>query len=282
MKYISRIDELKSTTLLNAADRLSRLGHINRSNVIRSYAETTKTKEIEERQAEINRNLITEEEKLKNAAILSTPFKLQIPKEGLSSDKIVVNGVEYTDVEIMYYTNFYLTGLYCTQTEIGYDEFLESNELSFDIVPVFGYVTTETNRPYSKDQKVAIRNAVTQYLEPFNVHVSLNYAIDELTNNSLYVNPDELENDLYRNSTIRNSDSYIPQYNARKLLLTKRSQARLLSTEIKKAMSDDGVIFKLLHKRFKDKDDFDHHVVLSALQKAVMNKLSLNVLYSED
>ena len=293
MKHIKRIDELKSDTYKQAGEKLLRYGHSTRGQKLASYGSIIRAeeirKEIADAEANLESDIIKLENELKNKSLCSNAFKLKVNIPPTQPEKIPGGYNFKTNTSISSDTNFYLMDFDCPQLWDGIGEYLNADWFGIEFLPHFSFVDVvekelEPNPMWPNEGKKFIKMAKIRDFEPFRVGVSLKSEICAYADDFLNMSPKEIEDQLYGRANSFISETYNDFINRdAKHPLTNRQDARLLLNEIKKTFSDNGKIFKNVYKMFRDQqgEEFDYHAVLSAFQRAVMSKISINLLYSE-
>lgn len=280
MKYIKHIDELKSDTYRLAGQKLQTIGHPTRANSLIKYGDAIRSKEVEkmviDAQAKLDTDLILLDDELKKKSLCEKSFKLRV--KASNSGGISVD------------TDFYLTGFFCPQASYGIRDYIANEWLGVEIMPIFSFVDiVEENIlpnklwPNEKSEKVKVAKIIK--IQPFRLGVSTSIDISEFEHIAIGRTSKDIEEMLYDKATVFTDETYNDYNNICEIhwMLTSRKDARLIADEFKKTFSDDGEMFKEFYKMIKDQDIFDehYHAILSAFQRAFMNKLSLNKLYSE-
>jgi len=281
MKYLKRIDELKSEVYNQAAVRLGNLGHKKRSSDLAQYSKDTKIKEIEAEQekaiSEYEYSYSVCKEELEGQRI----FKLNVPD---LENRVSQGGGYVTKKEKIKLfssnTEFYYDGIFCDEQDMYWHDFIENSEsnINFRFVVMFKYIAKKTTREYIHGVQSEISKAYIDTIEAFSINIDTHTELEELAKNLLS------EDTIVDRSISYVSPAYCNQIGRDLLIsLNNRNDARFILDKLKQTMVDTGPIFKGLYNKFKkqDTDEFDYHIILPALQKAIDDKVRLNVLYRD-
>lgn len=281
MKYIKRIDELKSDVYNRASSRLSILGHNKRSAALSQYGNDIKIKEVEaEQEKALSDYRISYSECVETLAN-NRVFKLNIPELEIRTRQ--GNGVITKKETIKQFNNdteFYFHAIYCDEQDMAWDEFIENedSDITFRFVVMFNYIAKETTREYKQGVHAEISRAYIDTIEAFSVVIDTHTELGELYRNLLS------EDAIFDRTTACVTSAYCYQIGRDVLItLNNRNDARFILEKLKQTMVDNGSIFKGLYNKFKkqEDDEFNYHLILPALQKAIDAKVRLNVFYRD-
>lgn len=281
MKYIKRIDELKSDVYNRASAKLGILGHNKRSATLAQYGNDIKIKEVDaEQEKALSDYRISHSECVETLAN-SRVFKLNIPDLEIKTRQ--GNSVITKKETIKQFNNdteFYFHAIYCDEQDMDWDDFIENvdSDITFKFVFMFSYIAKEITREYKQGVHAEISRAYIDTIEAFSVIIDTHTELGELYRNLLS------EDAIFDRTNAYVRSAYCYQIGRDILIsLNNRSDARFLLEKLKQTMVDTGSIFKNLYNKFKkqDNDEFNYHLILPVLQRAINNKVTLNMLYRD-
>lgn len=282
MKYIKRIDELKSEVYNRAASRLGTLGHNKRSTTLAQYGNDVRIKEVDaEQEKALSDYRISHSECVETFAS-NRIFKLNIPEVKVVTRNVAGYTSERKEKITIFDNNteFYFHGIYCDEQDMAWDEFIENedSDVTFRFVVMFSYIGKEVTREYKQGVHAEISRAYIDTIEAFSIVIDTHTELGELYRNLFS------EDAIFDRTTAYVRSAYCYQIGRDILIsLNNRSDARFILDKLKQTMVDSGPIFKGLYNKFKkqEDDEFNYHLILPALQRAINNKVTLNMLYRD-
>ncbi len=281
MKYIKRIDELKSEVYNRASAKLSTLGHNKRSTTLAQYGNDIRIKEVDaEQEKALSDYRISHSECVETLAN-NRVFKLNIPDLEIRTrqgNSVIVKKetIELFDND----TEFYFHSIFCDEQDMEWDYFIENvdSDITFRFVVMFSYIRKDITREYKQGVHAEISRAYIDTIEAFSIVIDTHTELGELYRNLFS------EDAIFDRTTAYVRSAYCYQIGRDILIsLNNRSDARFILDKLKQTMVDSGPIFKGLYNKFKkqEDDEFNYHLILPALQRAINNKVTLNMLYRD-
>ena len=182
-------------------------------------------------------------------------------------------------------TEFYFHAIYCDEQDMEWLDFIDNSNtnLSFKFVIMFRYIHKNISREYKQGVHPEISEAYIEYIEAFSIIVDTHLDIDDMGSYYNNMSSSSAEENMLSNTNTYTSTAYCHQIgNEIKLSLNNRSDARFILDKLKQQMTDNGYIFKELYNKFKKQDvEFDYHLLLNVLQRAINDKVTLNMLYRD-